>query len=65
MRSVVWSEDPRFNGPHDCPKCGEQSEWTAVRDDSDRRTVRVECSGDCEPYEEPYSRLRDMPHFNR
>lgn len=60
--SALFSNDPIFNGPHVCPKCGGPWQWRGT--DFDKRMVKVECPGPCGTYEEPYSRLSDMPHFS-
>ena len=59
--SGFFFEDPTYNGPHICPKCGAPSQWRGT--DFDKRLVRVVCSGPCGTYEESYSRLCDLPHF--
>jgi hypothetical protein len=59
--SRFFYDDPKYNGPRNCPKCGDPSQWRGV--DADKRMVRVECSGRCGTYEEPYSRLSDLPYF--
>jgi transcription elongation factor Elf1 len=51
-----FEDDPRFNGPHTCPKCGSKSEWKAIKDKADARMIRVECPK-CGSYEETYSAL--------
>jgi hypothetical protein len=54
--------NPEYNGPRICPKCGAPSQWRAV--EADGRMVRVECSGSCGTYEEPYTSLSNMRDFN-
>jgi len=51
-------EDPKYNGPHTCPRCGAESTWAiqganASGDsdtDPDATMITVQCSGDCGEY---------------
>jgi hypothetical protein len=61
MSTVLFVDDPKYNGPHTCPKCGSASQW--IGKDAGARMVTVQCEGICGDYTEPYSRLSDYPHF--
>ena len=39
--SVPFSEHPKYNGAHPCPKCQGPSHWTAL--DPAKRTIKIEC----------------------
>ena len=61
MSAVFFEEDPKYNGPHMCPGCGEQSHWTSVS--ADGRMINIDCEGECGQYVVPYAQLSDYPHF--
>jgi hypothetical protein len=61
MSGFFWKVS-KYNGPHDCPKCGAPSEWRGI--DADTRTIRVACSESCGVYEATFSRLSCMSYFN-
>jgi hypothetical protein len=59
---LLFQNHPKYNGPHTCPKCGAPSQWQGIK--AANRMVRVECSGSCGTYEEPYTRFSNMRHFD-
>ena len=61
IMAEFFTTDPKYNGLHVCPRCGDGSNWRAV--DMDRRLIRVECSGKCRTYEEVYPQLQDLPFY--
>jgi ssDNA-binding Zn-finger/Zn-ribbon topoisomerase 1 len=58
IEQTFFDYDPRFNGPHNCPKCAGTSQWKAIKGKADARIIRVACPK-CGIYEEPYSALED------
>jgi ssDNA-binding Zn-finger/Zn-ribbon topoisomerase 1 len=62
IEQKFFSDDPKFIGPHTCPKCGRKSQWKAIQGDG--RIIRVECPfPECGIYEKSYAALSDMPFF--
>jgi transcription elongation factor Elf1 len=59
--SSFFFDDRKYNGPHDCPKCGAPSQWRGTV--ADTRMIRVVCSSSCGIYEATYSTISDMPFF--
>jgi|HubBroStandDraft_4_1064222.scaffolds.fasta_scaffold557584_1 predicted nucleic-acid-binding Zn-ribbon protein len=60
MSSVLFGEDPKYNGPHICPKCGNRSHWKATN--FDQRMIMVRCET-CGEYSEAYSQLSEGQYF--
>jgi hypothetical protein len=50
--------DPRYNGPHVCPRCSSQSEWKWV---NALQMISVRCVGDCGEYVMSYQQLSGYP----
>jgi hypothetical protein len=61
LSAVLFKEDPKYNGPHICPRCGSQSLWRATQ--AEDRMISVECEGNCGEYNMSFSQLSDYPGF--
>jgi hypothetical protein len=61
MSTFSFKDDPKNNGPHICPRCGSQSEWTAAYVQG--QMINVRCEGFCGSYIMSYQQLSGYPHF--
>jgi len=55
--------NPKYNGPHACPKCGTKAHWTCVKESP--IIVRVECEGCCGQFEKSFSEIQALPFFDK
>ena len=63
-----FSDDPKYNGDHVCPRCGNRSDWNSTEtktteNEQSSIMITVECSGECQHYVMAYETLRKFPHF--
>ena|ERR1700733_7247790 len=61
VSAVLFREDPKYNGPHICPRCGSKSQWRGT--DAKSRMISVQCEGGCREYNMSFSQLSDYPKF--
>jgi hypothetical protein len=63
MGTVSFRKDPKYNGTHQCPKCGNKSEWLATGKEADTMMIGVRCAGRCKAYVMPLAQLSEYPDF--
>jgi hypothetical protein len=63
-------DDRKYNGEHDCPRCGHRSNWKASEtlspespSEKSSLMITVECTGGCQHYEMAYEQMHEFPHF--
>jgi hypothetical protein len=54
--------DPKYNGPHICPRCGSQSTWKVTS--LPGGMIEVSCEGDCRGYTMAFAQLETLRHFS-
>ena len=61
MNDLLCPTNPKYNGHHMCPRCGQPSFWTCSCPNEPR--IQVECLSGCGTYERPHADLAALPYF--